>query len=259
MSAAHTGDPGLMRLLWRACAAEWTRLWTIRTTWWCVLAAAVTIVGMGAALGLEVSNDVGREADLPPAWGAGEFALLPGQFALLVLVLLSITSEYATGAIGTTLQWTPRRTILLVARTIVPVAFATLAGTLLTLLADVAAWAAFPSLEMSVSGMAGSLGTVAGVLAAECLIAVGLGFLLRSTAGGLAVVFLVLLVLPFLLPVFGVGWMQTAAQLLPGSGSAFLLVGDPPITTTSAIAVLVTWAAAATAIGAASLLRRDAI
>ena len=39
-----------------------------------------------------------------------------GQFALLVLALLAVTQEYASGAIGPTLQWTPRRGVLLAAR-----------------------------------------------------------------------------------------------------------------------------------------------
>lgn len=213
---------------------------------------------MTAVLALETSNDVRPAGTLPPASQAGEFAVMVGQFALLVLVLLAVASEYANGAIGSTLQWTPRRSILLVARTIVPVAAATLVGTLLTLIADVVAWAIFPSLELSLPGLAGSLATVAGVLAAGSLIAVGVALLLRSTAAALAFVFMVLLVLPAVLPGFGVEWMKTVAELLPGSGAAFFLVDAPPITTGAAVALLAAWAAGATAIGGASLVRRDA-
>ena len=70
------------------------------------------------------------------------------------------------------------------------------------------------------------VGTVAFVLAAGTSLAVGLGFLLRNTAGALVSVFLVVLVLPLLLPAFG-DWMTTVAQLLPGSGVTYLLLGEP--------------------------------
>lgn len=258
MISTAIAAPSPVQLLARACAAEWTRLWSVRATWWCLLAAAITIIGIGAAAAADAVNDPDGAAVLPPAWVAGELAVLPGQFALLVLVLLAVTPEYATGAIGTTLQWTPRRSILLAARTIVPVAVATVAGVVLALVADLAAWLILPGLEMSVSGVAGSLGTIAGVLAAGSILAVGAGLLLRSTAGGMAAVFMLLLVLPFILPAFGVTWMLTLAELLPGSASAFFLVGEPDMTTASAIGVFAAWAGAAIAAGGLSLLRRDA-
>ncbi|GAB3365553.1 hypothetical protein [Modestobacter lapidis] len=255
MSVTRTGEPGMAGLLARAAAAEWTRMWTVRTTWWCLLAAAVTVVGLGLTFGIDVGGDPGGA---PPAQLAGEIAVLPGQFALLVLVLLAVTPEYATGAIGTTLQWTPRRGVLLAARVGMPVAVATAAGVLLALAADLAAWAAQPRMELSFPALAGSLGSIAIVLLAGGLLAVGAGLLLRSTAGALAAVFLVQLVLPFLLPAFGVGWMSALSLLLPGSAATFLLLGEPDMTTASAAAVLAVWSGGALAAGAWSLLRRDA-
>jgi ABC-2 type transport system permease protein len=97
------------------------------------------------------------------------------------------------------------------------------------------------------------------VLTAGALIATGLGFLLRSTAGALASVFLLMLVLPLMLPAFGIGWLETLAIHLPGGAAVFLLSDDlDGLTRTSAVVVLVAWAAAATGVGAASFLRRDA-
>lgn len=257
MSTATPTELGTVTLFGRACAAEWLRLRTVRTTWWCLLAAAVTIIGIGTAAGIdEGSGDVSYAP--PPAWEAGEIAVLPGQFALLVLALLAVTPEYGSRAIGTTLQWTPRRGVLVAARMLVPVAVATGAGVVLTLAADLAAWTAFPSLELTVAGLADSLGWVAVVLAAGSLLAVGLGFALRSTAGALTCVFLLMLVLPTLLPAFGLDWMDTLGELLPGSGAIFLLLGEPSMSTPRALAVLLGWSAAAAVAGALSLLRRDA-
>ena len=256
--AVRTAEPGTLAVFGRAAAAEWTRLRTVRTTWWCLLAAAVTIMGIGATMAFD-ADDVLASGELPPATLAGEFGLLPGQFALLVLALLAVSQEYATGAIGPTLQWTPRRGVLLAARTAVPVLVATVAGLLLVLATDVAAVLIAPELSLTFADLADSLGRIAAVLLAGGALAVGVGLLLRSTAGALATVFLLQLVLPFLLPAFGVQWMADLGELLPGSGAIWTLIGEPEMTAAQATTLLVGWAAAALIAGGWSLLRRDAV
>ncbi|MFW3171001.1 hypothetical protein [Geodermatophilus sp. CPCC 206100] len=255
--AVRTAEPGTATVAVRAAAAEWLRLRTVRTTWWCLLAAAVTIVGMGATAAYDEAGGDGS-GGLVPATFAGEFGVLPGQFALLVLALLAVTPEYATGGIGPTLQWTPRRGVLLAVRIAVPVAAATAAGVLLALAADVAAVLIDPDLTLGAGELAGSLGRIAAVLAAGSALAVGTGLLLRSTAGALATVFLLQLVLPFLLPAFGARWMADLGELLPGSATVWTLLGEPDMTATQATLLLLGWSAAALAAGGWSLLRRDA-
>ncbi len=250
--AVRTSEPGTGTVFARAASAEWLRLRTVRTTWWCLLAAAVTIVGIGAA----------AASDAPPEGGdatlAGQFGVLPGQFALLVLVLLAVTGEYASGVIGPTLQWTPRRRVLLAARVTVPVLVATVAGLLFAVAADVAAWLIAPRLTLTVTDLADSLGGIAAVLVAGGVLAVGAGLLLRSTAGALATVFLLQLVLPAMLPGFGVQWMADLGELLPGSGAIWTLLGEPDMTAAQATALLVGWSGLALVAGGWSLLRRDA-
>jgi ABC-2 type transport system permease protein len=250
-------EPGTPVVLARAAAAEWVRLRTVRTTWWCLLAAAVTVVGLGALAAADEAA-IAEEGGALPATLAGELGILPGQFALLVLALLAVTSEHATGVFGPTLQWTPRRRVLLAARVAVPVAVATVAGVLLALVADVVAWSIAPELTLPAGELAGSLARVAAVLAAGGVLAVGVGLLLRSTAGALATVFLVQLVLPFLLPGFGVEWLADLGELLPGSAAIWTLLGEPDMSAAQATALLVGWSAVALAAGGWSLLRRDA-
>jgi hypothetical protein len=261
MSAAtspQVASPATPAVFGRAAGAEWLRLRTVRATWWCLLAAAVTIVGLGATAAFDAAQEPGGELSGLPATFAGEFGVLPGQFALLLLALLAATSEHATGQLAPTLQWTPRRGVLLAARLVVPVLVATVAGVLLALVSDVAAWLIAPDLWLTVSGLADSLGRIAAVLAAGAVLAVGVGLLLRSTAGALATVFMLQLVLPLLLPNVGVQWMADLGQLMPGSGATYTLLGEPDMTAAAAAALLGGWAAAALAAGAWSLLRRDA-
>jgi hypothetical protein len=254
--AVRLEEPGTATVFARAASAEWLRLRTVRTTWWCLLAATVTVVGIGVIMAFDAEN-VTASGELPPATSAGEFGVLLGQFALLVLALLAVTQEYASGAIAPTLQWTPRRRVLLAARVTVPVVVATVAGVLLALVADVAAWL-IADLTLAPADVADSLSRIAAVLVAGSVLAVGLGLLLRSTAGALATVFLLQLVLPFLLPAFGVQWMADLGELLPGSGAIWTLLGEPDMTAGQATALLVGWSGVALAAGGWSLLRRDA-
>ncbi len=256
--AVRTAEPGTLSVFARAAAAEWLRLRTVRTTWWCLLAAAVTIVGIGITLAFDVSQaPPGSEEEDLPAVVAGQFGVLLGQFALLVLALLAVTQEYASGSIGPTLQWTPRRGVLLAARVTVPVVVATVAGVLFVFAADISAWL-IADLTLAPADVADSLSRIAAVLVAGGVLAVGVGLLLRSTAGALATVFLLQLVLPFLLPGFGVQWMADLGELLPGSGAVWMLLGEPEMSATKATALLVGWSGAALVAGSWSLLRRDA-
>ncbi|MFD1149857.1 hypothetical protein [Saccharothrix hoggarensis] len=260
MTAASRGtEVHIGRLFARACAAEWTRLWTVRATWWFLAAAAVTMMGIGAIAGFEAASD----PDPPqgaPAWSAAGIPALPGQFALLALVLIAVTSDYATGGIVPSLQWTPRRAVLFLARVTVAVATVTVVGTLLALAAAVTAFtAASPLLSLPVDEGVDVLATVAFVFAAGSAFAAGLGFLLRNTAGALVTVFLVMLVLPLMLPNFGYEWMSALADLLPGSGAAFLLIGEVPgMTRTSSMVTMLCWAAGALLLGRLRLSRDDA-
>ncbi|MGY1836162.1 hypothetical protein ACI79P_13720 [Blastococcus sp. SYSU DS0510] len=256
-ATARVAEPGTATVLARAAGAEWLRLRTVRTTWWCLLAAAVAIVGIGTLSALDEAETASATGTTAVATVAGEYGTLVGQFALLLLVLLAVTSEYGSGAITPTLQWTPRRGVLLAARVAVPVAAATAAGVLLALVADLLAKLLAPDLVLVSGELAGSLGRIAGVLLAAGVLTAGLGFLLRSMAGALAAVFLLQLVLPALLPAFG-AWAADVGELLPGSGAVWTLLGEPDMTAGQATALLAGWAAAALAAGGWSLLRRDA-
>ncbi|MGY1821652.1 hypothetical protein [Geodermatophilus sp. SYSU D00079] len=247
------------RVLARTCAAEWTRLWTVRATWWSLLAAAVVMVGIATVAGLDVAGDPGPPGSAV-AWAVVTVTVVPAQFGLLALALTAVTSDYATGGIVPALQWTPRRGVLLLARTGVTVAATTGAGVLLALAAGLAATVAGrPVVGLPADEGLDALGTVALVVAAGTALAVGLGFLLRSTAGALVTVFLVVLVLPVLLPQFGYAWTSALAEVLPGSGAAFLLLGEVPgMTEASSVTTLLAWAGGALLLGWLRLARDDA-
>ena len=243
----------------RASAAEWSRLWTVRGTWLFVAVATLVMLGLGTALGFEAAADpVSLQGG--PAWEVGQFITMPAQFALLALALTAVTSDYATGGIIPTLQWTPRRTVLFLARSIVTVGTATGVGVLLAVGASLASYTTAQSaLVLPADKGIDMVATVAFVLACGTALAMGLGFVLRNTAGAIISVFLLILVLPLLLPAFG-EWMTTVAKLLPGSGVTFLLLGEPQgrMTESSSITVLLAWAGGTLLLGWLRLMRADA-
>ena len=251
-------DVSTGRLFARTCAAEWTRLWTVRSTWWFLAAAIVVLVGLGALLGFESAADP-VELHGEPAWTTARFVAMPAQFAFLALALVAVTSDYATGGIVTTLQWTPRRAVLFLGRTIVTVATATGLGVLLTVVSAVAAFTtAGSALTLPLDEGIDMLGRVALVFGAGTLLVVGLGFLLRNTAAALISGFLLILILPLLLPVFG-GWMKAVVETLPGSGAIYLLIAQGSgMTTTSSVVALFSWATGLLLLGSLRLLRDDA-
>jgi hypothetical protein len=195
----------------RVLRSEWTKLRTQPAASWCLLAAAILITGFGILYSL---LRVAR-----PPHGAAVSAFDPAaislsgvqlaQIAAGVLGVLLITSEYGTGLIRTTLAAVPRRlpvlwskVTLVVAVTVavcLPAAFAAfLAGQSIL---------ARQHLGVSLGGPGVARAVIGGALylAVAGLIGLGLGALLRSTAGGIAALFGLL---------FG---LQLAAGFLPGS------------------------------------------
>ena len=105
------------------------------------------------------------------------------------------------------------------------------------------------------------VGTAGIVFGAGSALAAGLGFALRSTAGALIAVFLLVLLLPLALPQFPYEWMLDLATVLPGTGAISLLTGESigdDMTRTCAIVTMAAWAAGALVLGWLRLARDDA-
>ncbi|MER7617236.1 ABC transporter permease [Nonomuraea wenchangensis] len=276
MSATTGRDPGGVRVLWQAAGAEWAKLWSVRSTWWCLAGAfalmVLAAVTLGGASATEALRAAGPSSAAPVA--ASEAAVSAtsfAQFALVALAMLTITAEYASGSIRVTLQAVPVRGVMLAAKALVlaPVMAAT------GVLSGAAATAAvYALLSLDVFGglvvlpMGEVVRDLAGVGVYFALIAVltlGAGAALRGAAGTLTVVFMLLMGLPLLLMMTGSGpavAMSLRMPLFAGlafMGSADNMTGGPiPYSAGEGLAWLLAWTAAALATGHAVLRRRDA-
>src|SRR5262249_13983394 len=110
--------------------SEWTKLRSVRSTWWTLFAVVVGAIGVSI---LVCEADVARWDSMSPGSHAGFDAtfvsltgLFIGQIAVGVLGVLVITSEYASGMIRTTFAAVQRRRRVLAAKaaTLVGPAFA---------------------------------------------------------------------------------------------------------------------------------------
>lgn len=243
----------------RTARAEWSRLWSVRASW--VLTGA-TILGVLGITALAASQSAATAPTGGSPWQLAGMILLPGLFGILVFVSVAATADHATGNIMPTLQWTPKRSVLLVARTLVLSLSATAAGVGLLAASSLTIYSFAPQLDLAAEGTAAKIGAVALVFASTSLLAVGLGLALRNTAAALVAVFALVLVLPLMLQLLPFPWVNDVIEWLPGSAALYFLLGEGPGDTSidgaSAAAVLVTWALAGMLMGATRILRSDA-
>ena len=252
-----SGPAVLARTGW----AEWARIWSVRSSWVLAVVTTVAVVGLGVVIGLEGADDPSGVPADATAWDGGRPAAMFALFGILALAVVTSTADHGTGAIVPTLQWTPRRGVLLAARAGVVVATATLLGVSLVAAACLAVRALVPGIGLPLAEGAEMLGGLAFVDASAALLAVGLGLLLRSTAGGLVTVIALVLVLPPLLANLPFDWAVTLSALMPGSNALYLVFGEGPredMTVASSRLTLGAWAACALLAGGWRLLRTDA-
>lgn len=245
-------------VLARTGRAEWGRIWSVRSSWILAFVTAVAVVGLGTIIGLDADP-----ADLPADASAWEGVRPTAMFALFGVLALSVVTsaaDHGTGGIVPTLQWTPRRGVLLAARSCVIVATASLLGVLLVAVAGVVAYTLVPEVGLQAGEGARFLGGLVFVYASAALLAVGLGLALRSSAGALVTVIALVLVLPPLLGNLPYDWAVDLSALMPGSNVIYLIFGEGPkddMTTASARTILAAWAAAALVAGGWRLTRTD--
>jgi ABC-2 type transport system permease protein len=248
-------------VLARTGSAEWSRLWSVRSTWFFAGATALVVLGFGTIFGYDVSDNPTGPDPGTTAWDGGRFTAMFALFGVLALSVVTSTADHGTGGIVPTLQWTPRRGVLLAARAGIIAGTMTLLGATLVAGASAIVWAFRPSLGLPFGQGVETMAELGFVYAGGALLGVGLGLLTRSTAAALVSVIALMLVLPLLLAQLPYEWSVELSTRMPGSGALFLIFGEGPrddMTTTSARLTLGLWAVALTIAGGWRLLRTDA-
>lgn len=260
--------------------SEGVKLLTLRSTWWCLSIVAVLTAGIPALVSLAFDEG-------PRGLQAADIGLtlwmsattLPSGFSVLAVAVLGclvITGEYGTGMIRSTMAAVPKRMPALGAKALVigAVAFATV---LLALVIG----AALSGLVLGAKGYVidagdprvwSTLAAAAGYPALLAMFSVGVGTIIRNSAGAIASVLGLLLVVPTILQIAGsllnATWIFDVAAFLPDMLGAAMTT--PPVDLGSmpsqgtlelrpgpAALVFAAWTAAALGGGALLLRRRD--
>lgn len=248
-----------------AISSEWTKVWSVRSSWLNIVAAALLTALLGVQFGFSTAYDnthlqPGDVAEKAAVGDVGISATIIVQVVVAAFALLQVTSEYSTGSIRSTLQWTPVRRNVVLGKAIVlgPVLF--VYGLLLGAIAAVSGGLAMGEwADWDVAGLVGDLVSIAAYLTLGGLFTLGIAFVIRSTAGTLTAAFLLLLVVPMMLGQSSLHALVWLAALLPGgAGQNFLSGSTDPLSPTISFIVLVAWAVGGLAFGLKILQRRDA-
>jgi ABC-2 type transport system permease protein len=250
--------------------SEWTKLWSLRSTRWTLLVAFLGQAGLGPLI---AAIQMGRWTQLSPHdrltydsinTAVGGYHL--AQLAVGVLGVLVITGEYSTGMIRSSMMAVPRRLPVLWAKILVYAAV-----TLVLML--IASFISFFAVQAIVTqhhvqhsiGYTGALRTVVGaalymtVLAVMCI---GIGGILRNTAGGIATYVALLFVLPGIIAILPQSLNNSITPYLPlnaGTTVASHSFDNPNhLAVWTGFALFCGYALVAVALAAWSLVRRDA-
>jgi ABC-2 type transport system permease protein len=103
------GEAGLRGVI----ASEFTKLRSVRSTYWTIAALFIVSVGIAAIVGLGIASNIHNQPWNKAGTDATQSVLIPffelGQLIIAVIGAMAITSEYSTGMIRTSLTAMPRR------------------------------------------------------------------------------------------------------------------------------------------------------
>lgn len=249
--------------------SEWTKLHTVRSTMWALLFTIVSTIGLGALLTLfEVSRWDQRSAtDIrnfdPLLYSFAGINL--AQLSIGVLGTMVMTSEYATGEIRLTFGAAPQRRVVLTAKvatfSTVVAAVSLVSCFLAFLICQPILATKHASVSLTHPGVFRAVIGGAVHLVLIGAIAVGVGAVVRRTAGAVAVLFAVLLVVPGLVTLLPSPWNNDVTKFLPSSAGVAMsaLVGFPNLLSPlGGFLVLCGYAAAILIVAGWLLVRRDA-
>jgi hypothetical protein len=278
----------------RAIAAEWTKLWTVRSTMWTLVATGLAVLGLCAlSTGTISASDIIDDPTRRSLVG-----IFLGQLIFGVLGVLVMSAEYGTGTIRSTLSAIPRRPVVLTAKVLV-------FGVVAVVVSEVLAFGAFAlgqallsakhavgssaavaqraqhlgvsvphNLQTALSGGSASLGqpgvlraVVGGglYLAVLGLLALGLATIIRHTAGAISTFVGVVLVLPLIVQALPTSISDAVARYLPANIGLVMFsthgspdrVG-PAFSPWAGFALLVLYTVVTLGVGCWVLVRRDA-
>lgn len=253
--------------------SELSKLKALRTTWWLSLIAIGlgTFIAGSVAVSYRSFGGSGDELALAEQGTAGAY------FAMILLGSLgaiAMTTEYSTGAIRSSLTAVPRRTTLLIAKAFALTLWSAgvtlvmmLLGHLAVVLFSGELSLTAPFQDTEILSMYGATGLV---VVLTTLMGFGLGVFLRSSAGAIVVLTLILFVVQMVLAIMygvteGAEWVESLLQIeymalldsfVSADAGAYGMV--EPLERWQGLLGILIWVAVPNILGWLSFSRRDA-
>ncbi len=248
----------------RVVRSEWIKLRSLRSSWTMLAAASAGMVAIGLITAFTTRHAAPRQS----ANELGHSACLQGIYLAQLLIgalgVLYVSTEFATGVIGSTFSAVPTRVPVLAAKAVVISIVSALTITLISLLTFLASQALIGHYRTgySLSDLT-SIRVVVGTGIYVTLIGLlgsAIGWIVRSTPGSLTALFGLILVVPAIVSAaFGDSGYHVLNYL---PTSAFSLTTDPEPRHTlgpwTSLVVLGFWVVAALAAAVITLRSRDA-
>jgi ABC-2 type transport system permease protein len=292
-----TGRAGLRGVI----ASEFTKLRSVRSTYWTIASLIIISVGIAAIVGLGIASSIHSQPWQKAGTDATQDSLIAffelGQLIIAVIGAMSITSEYSTGMIRTSLTAMPRRGTVYLGKLIVLTSVTLVVSLVTSFLAFFVGQAAMSgsgvsaSLFHSVTIPAGAqvnsppngpttyvfqgtdvitsghvLTAVVGTalfVTVVALIAFGLGAIIRHTAGAITSTIGLMFVLSIIIQILPDNWRWDIMRFFPDAAGRVLsvTVGGGNAHLWSAwpqFLVTVIWAVVLVGIGGYLFRKRDA-
>jgi len=224
-----TGQAGLAGAL----RSEFTKLRSVRSTYWTLLAMIVVSVGIGAAIsGGVAANWSHMEPADKATFDATQVSLFAffqlGQHVIAVIGALAITSEYSTGMIRTSLTAQPRRGVVYAAKAIVFTAVALVVSLATSFIAFFLGQALLSSTGASATlsdpnVLRAIIGSALFVTLVG-LIAFAIGAIIRHTAGAITIVIAVMFVIPIVTNLLPQSGRDDMVRFMPDSAGRVISV-----------------------------------
>ncbi len=243
--------------------AEATKLRSLRSTTWALL---VTVVGALAVTGLSANHVATRNNRNFGGFDPTNMALVGLALASLclgVLGVLAISGEYGTGTMRSSLSAVPRRTSLVVSKVLV-------VGLLSLIVGEVLAFGCFllgmgilsgsgaPTASLGQPGVLRAVALTGAFLSLLSLFALGLGFIIRHTAGAIGAFVGCTLLLPVLLQAMGANLGRFAPENIFGNSVAAVVPQSGQLSAVTGFALMAVYTVVTLGAGVVLFLKRDA-
>jgi ABC-2 type transport system permease protein len=266
--AGPPGRPGVAEVL----HAEWTKLRTVSSPAWLLIATVAVTVGISAAANAAVRCPSGIACPVDTA-KLSLTGIQFGQAVVAILAVLVISGEYSTGMIRTTLTAMPHRVTVLGAKGAILTGLVLAAGSLAVIGSVLTgrlilpghgfiAARGFPPLSLGDGPVLRAAAGSVLYLALIALLSLGTATAVREPAVAVGIILSLLYLAPIVAPLLNQQWSRHVEQISPTTAGLAIQattgLRSLPISPWAGLGVLAAWAAAALLAGGLLLRFRDA-